>query len=292
MNYKFIFPVAALIVLLTIYGSTGNHRAENTGYQAALRLIGHRLLLSTGDTTSRVMPIKQVSGKKYQVRFEKPLSLEPDSLFRIISQTTKQSRLPEAYTADVIDCATNEVVYGFVMSGVDSNVIVPCLGRTLPKGCYYIAFDFTAAWPAGSKTSYLWAASILLVMLLAFLGYSYARRKKSHTVPEEETTPAHKGTIPIGGFRFNVPQRYLEMDGERTELTDKETKLLSIFAAAPNKIIDREQLQKEVWENEGVIVTRSLDVFVSRLRKKLDKDPNLKLVNVHGKGYKLEELAS
>jgi len=43
-----------------------------------------------------------------------------------------------------------------------------------------------------------------------------------------------------------------------------------------------------VWENEGVIVTRSLDVFISRLRKKLEKDPNVRLTNVHGKGYKLE----
>ena len=55
-----------------------------------------------------------------------------------------------------------------------------------------------------------------------------------------------------------------------------------------NTIIYREQLQKDVWENEGVIVTRSLDVFISKLRKKLEKDPAIRIVNVHGKGYKLE----
>ena len=47
-------------------------------------------------------------------------------------------------------------------------------------------------------------------------------------------------------------------------------------------------MQKEVWENEGVIVTRSLDMFISKLRKKLNKDPLVNIVNIHGIGYKLE----
>ena len=63
---------------------------------------------------------------------------------------------------------------------------------------------------------------------------------------------------------------------------------MHLLALSPNNTLDRDKLQKEVWENEGVIVTRSLDVFISRLRKKLEKDPNVRLTNVHGKGYKLE----
>ncbi|RYG36157.1 MAG: winged helix family transcriptional regulator, partial [Chitinophagaceae bacterium] len=55
-----------------------------------------------------------------------------------------------------------------------------------------------------------------------------------------------------------------------------------------NETISRDTLQKEVWENEGVIVTRSLDVFVSKLRKKLEADENVKIINIHGKGYRLE----
>jgi DNA-binding response OmpR family regulator len=47
-------------------------------------------------------------------------------------------------------------------------------------------------------------------------------------------------------------------------------------------------LQKEVWEDEGVIVGRSLDMFISRLRKKFEKDPLVKIVNIHGKGYRLD----
>ena len=129
-----------------------------------------------------------------------------------------------------------------------------------------------------------------MLTLLAYMAYFFYKRKKKVPISESESTVPDKNAINIGKFIFYVDQRHLEIDGERIELTDKETKLLHIFATTPNEIIDRQKLQKEVWENEGVIVTRSLDVFISKLRKKLEKDPNIKLVNVHGKGYKLELL--
>jgi DNA-binding winged helix-turn-helix (wHTH) protein len=288
MKYKFlfIFPIVALVVFLTLYGSTANgiNKSEETNYQTPLRLIGHKLLLSSGDSKSRVMPIKQLPGDELEIYFENELSLEPDSVFNIISKTIKSSKLPNDYTANVLECYGNEIVYSFVMSGNDKNVIVPCLGRTLPKGCYYISINFSPE--SGSKRNYILSGCILLLILLAYLMNLYFRRK-SNTIRENESTPVRE-TIKIGEFLFCFDQRYLEIYGERIELTDKESKLLYIFALTPNEIIDREQLQKEVWENEGVIVTRSLDVFISKLRKKLEKDSGVKLVNVHGKGYKLE----
>lgn len=57
--------------------------------------------------------------------------------------------------------------------------------------------------------------------------------------------------------------------------------------SASNLVIDRNQLLKEGWEDEGVITGRSLDVYVSKLRKKLEKDPAVSIANIHGKGYRL-----
>jgi DNA-binding response OmpR family regulator len=76
--------------------------------------------------------------------------------------------------------------------------------------------------------------------------------------------------------------------GNTIELTAKENKLLLIFARSPNTVIERGRLQKEIWEDEGVIVGRSLDMFISKLRKKLEGDLSIQLINIHGKGYKLE----
>lgn len=102
-----------------------------------------------------------------------------------------------------------------------------------------------------------------------------------------EARPVEEG-VRIGSYRFVPAERLLFLDGEKTELTAKEARLLEIFGRQLNQVIDRKQLQKEVWEDEGVIVGRSLDMFISRIRKKLDRDPSLKLINIHGKGYKLE----
>jgi DNA-binding response OmpR family regulator len=71
-------------------------------------------------------------------------------------------------------------------------------------------------------------------------------------------------------------------------LSKKECELLVIFVKNPNKIIKREELTKKVWEDNGVIVGRSLDTYISKLRKKLQGDDSIKLTNIHGVGYKLE----
>ena len=71
-------------------------------------------------------------------------------------------------------------------------------------------------------------------------------------------------------------------------MTGTEARVLLIFALSPNETIARSRLQKEIWEDEGVIVGRSLDMFISKLRKKLEVDQNIKIVVIRGKGYKLE----
>jgi DNA-binding response OmpR family regulator len=79
------------------------------------------------------------------------------------------------------------------------------------------------------------------------------------------------------------------MINEQTiDLTKTEARVLRIFALTPNEAIERSRLQKEIWEDEGVIVGRSLDMFISKLRKKLEPDPTLKIAVIRGKGYKLE----
>jgi DNA-binding winged helix-turn-helix (wHTH) protein len=289
MKYKVLLlpPLAVLLIFFTVYASSKDDKKmpEETRYLTALRMIGHRLLLSAGDARSRVLPVKQLPGKKFEVHFENTVSLRPDSIFRIINETVRRSSLPGDYTAEVVDCTSNEIVYSFVISHIDSNIIVPCLGRTMPQGCYYISISFASSTP--SIPGKAWIVAIALLSLSAWPLYSYLKKKRSAS-SEEEMTPVPKNVLSIGNFILHPDKRYLEIDDERIDLTDKESKLLHLLALSPNNTLDREKLQKEVWENEGVIVTRSLDVFISRLRKKLEKDPNARITNVHGKGYKLE----
>jgi DNA-binding response OmpR family regulator len=102
----------------------------------------------------------------------------------------------------------------------------------------------------------------------------------------KQEVPTSSG-IAIGNLLFLRESQQLVAGADIILLTAKEAKLLHVFANAQQEVIDRDQLMKEVWEDEGVIVGRSLDMFVSKLRKKLQADPRISILNVHGKGYKL-----
>ena len=91
----------------------------------------------------------------------------------------------------------------------------------------------------------------------------------------------------LGKFLFNVKGQHLLLGSEVIPLTDKECKVLELLHKNFGELIPRETLMQEVWINEGVITGRSLDMFVSKLRKKLSRDPELRITNVHGKGYRL-----
>ena len=86
---------------------------------------------------------------------------------------------------------------------------------------------------------------------------------------------------------FHPSNQLLRINDQPLELTFRESKLLNYFYTHQNQVLERERILEAVWEDEGVIVGRSLDVFVSRLRKKIKADPGLQIVNVHGVGYKL-----
>ncbi|MGB3618216.1 MAG: response regulator transcription factor [Catalinimonas sp.] len=80
----------------------------------------------------------------------------------------------------------------------------------------------------------------------------------------------------------------LECDGHARRLTQREADLLRMLARHPNQVVARERILKDIWGEEGYFVTRSMDVFVSRLRKYLRPDPTLRIRNVHGVGFCLE----
>ena len=110
------------------------------------------------------------------------------------------------------------------------------------------------------------------------------RQNQNYAIVKEPVTDL----AALGSFLFNVKGQLLHLGSEVISLTDKECKVLELLHKNFGELIPRETLLQEVWINEGVFTGRSLDMFVSKLRKKLSHDPELRITNVHGKGYKLE----
>jgi DNA-binding response OmpR family regulator len=123
------------------------------------------------------------------------------------------------------------------------------------------------------------------LLFLGFAGFIFLRSVKPRNVlPENQST----SMFTLGSVLFDAQNRKLMLNEKTIDLTETETRVLHIFASSPNETVERNRLQKEIWEDEGVIVGRSLDMFISKLRKKLEVDPDVKIVVIRGKGYKLE----
>lgn len=271
------------------YGRTARSPFGNAAAGIIMRQIGHQLLLAAGDDTSRVLPVQQVADNEFRISFESPFSFHPDTLIAIVSRNLATGgTLPAQYVVNVLACNNREVVYGFA-KGV-SNMPSPCSNRKQPADCYQIQILFSEP-PARVQNKMLWGAGASLIALTG-LGMWYKRRQKqpAHVAdtPEAASTEA---PVSIGAYAFYPEQQRLQYQQQEIPLTSKESKLLGIFARHLNQLISRDQLQKEGWEEEGVITGRSLDMYVSKLRKHLQQDIQVKLVNVHGRGYRLEVTA-
>jgi len=97
----------------------------------------------------------------------------------------------------------------------------------------------------------------------------------------------HRDVFKIGSFRFNYKPRLLSQGEESQLLSPKEADLLRMLCIYMNDVLPREQALNRIWKEDNYFTTRSMDVFVARLRKRLRPDPLVEIVNVHGNGFRL-----
>jgi len=326
-----------------------------------IRQIGHRLLLQAGDSTSRVLPVTEIKGGTFLLKFENEFVFNHDSLMMLTLGLLPKAQFPSGYTVTVHDCMDASIVYGFQVNNTSPDIL-GCRGRRQPSGCYTIEIAFRDLYEnveqkkadiaqrteelksfkvdpqeanrkfeelksfsvdsqeVNSKlaelesfNAHLWEGNpnpeefktttfdyrfITLVCsgMLVLLGVTLLiGRFGKRLVPvpvQNQDHPIIKESVPevpaLGKFLFDVKDQRLLLGSEVISLTDKEYRILELLNKNFGELIPRETLMQKVWINEGVITGRSLDMFVSKLRKKLSSDPELRITNVHGKGYKLE----
>ena len=92
----------------------------------------------------------------------------------------------------------------------------------------------------------------------------------------------------IGKYKFDVKNQILTINKDEKRLTKKETRILTFLCEHINDIAPRELILKNIWGNDDYFSGRSMDVFISKLRKYLSEDKNIQIINIHGVGFKLE----
>jgi len=279
----------SMLLLVSDFGY-GQVRHDERHIEVSLRLIGHQLLLKAGDSTSRVLPVRKIDDS-YLLTFQSELSIKPDRLVSLMDSVVRENELAMTYLVEVLECEKREVVYSFEMGHADRVDIIPCRGRDLPEDCYIISFtilehalplnpvtpatgNIASAPPTGIMP--LAISGALLVLITAL--WLWFRQKGNQANPE---------IISLGHFHFDPRNMVLVQGNTSTELTAKECDLLLLLYQSANETLERDYILHEVWGDEGDYIGRTLDVFVSKLRKKLGGDKDLRIVNVRGVGYKL-----
>lgn len=94
-------------------------------------------------------------------------------------------------------------------------------------------------------------------------------------------------TYLLGRLLFDTQKQQLTIDDKVIRLTTKESELLTLLAECMNSVLERGFALKSIWLEDNYFNARSMDVYITKLRRKLCDDPNVQILNVHGRGYKL-----
>ncbi len=289
---RWLWPLFALPLLPLFWpepaAKTDDFSAEKVNL--ALRKTADELYRKAGDDTSRIAAVEQTGEAIWRIRLEK--KFDYDALPALLEASFERHEIRRDYAVAVRDCDSSTVVLGFhrldflEKLGKTDSASVPCGGRQMPDGCHFLEIAFSKTktnWPSRR----LLGAAFLLLALGVAAGFGLARRQKKALKPAG-ILDEKADWLAFGNSRLDADGLRLECGGAVEKLTFREAKLLRLFVENADQLLERETILQKVWADEGVLVTRSVDMFVSRLRKKLAADPSVRIVAAHGVGYRLE----
>ncbi len=297
LKLNFIIPVAiaaaGLLAMQVVNrgGGESNEQQFSERVNLALRQTAHRLLVMAGDSVSAIPPVQQAEKNTWLVRLER--NFDYDSLPSVLQKAFSNHRIEGGYNVAVVDCEKGELMLGYLFNPLEPNSDIPCAGREQAAGCYNLRVTFAdlVTTPFEEKRSWILfaAACAALLVFSAYHFFIFLRKKRlAKENPALAFSPNGQNPIQFGRSALRADNQKLLCNGVAKDLTYREAKLLQLFCGHANQLLERDLILKSVWEDEGILVGRSVDVFVSRLRKLLKEDDTVRIVNVHGVGYRME----
>ena len=276
-TYILLIGISGFLSLLSLGSFISTDRQMGSSSEEinlAIRNAAHKLQLLAGDSNSAIDAI-EVKGNEYNLTFKSQLSY--DTLPKVLSASFMDFNIEEDYRVLVRNCWQENILLGYTKQSLQKNEVA-CIDREYKEPCSIISVVFKEQKDKNMN---------LLLVIPAFLLFGLSslalyRLIKPKAIQEKEVAETN-----LGNFLFEHDNQKLTIGKEEISLTFRESKLLSYLLINKNQVINRETILENVWGDEGVMVGRSLDVFISRLRKKLAADSNVQIKNIHGVGYKL-----
>lgn len=291
-----LFFITSCLMFIAFQEVIAQNSVQEKQVMLSMRKIGHEFLLNLGDSVSRVLPIEEEDGR-YKISFETELEFMPEMLVSTITEVLKEGNSADNYILEVESCDSNKVVYSYEVDPLRKDAVIACGTRFLPLDCYYVYLTFV---PGSYGNASLFATPpqtadptklakgkntkvpYLIILGLIFIGIFVYLLIRKRNKPELDSN-----LISIGAYQFNKITSELLYENQKMELTSKEADLLILLYNTMNTTVEREFILNKVWGDEGDYIGRTLDVFISKLRKKLEADSSIKIVNIRGVGYKL-----
>lgn len=297
MNLKFYISTVCVFVVSLSFITPSFALKDKSGQrtEVVMRTIGHEVLLAHGDSTSRVLPVEQIYDR-YIIEFDTKFEFQSSKLISAIDSVVKTTDIATHYIVEMLNADTEEVIYSYEVDGAVDFTRIPCGTRAQPLAAYSLHFTILKAGDsamlippsttadlrglsaehANNRSPILWAIPFFLLIGIAMYFYQ-----------KESDVSTNTHLIEIGDYLFDPRNMTLSLADHQVELTSKESDLLSLLHSSANATVERDDILRNVWGDKGDYVGRTLDVFISKLRKKLEGDTSVKIANIRGVGYRL-----
>jgi hypothetical protein len=296
-----VFSYCLLLLGLNL-GLSAQRLRDPARDAVAMRMIAHQLMLWQGDSSQAIPPVIALNETQFRINFNTDLQFTPKALVDFIAKVMRDYNIAEQYRVQVRNCMGDTIVYSFQVGGIESGDIVPCLGREQKKACYYLqvsildTFQVLAAEKDREEDLRLEEADInskwfylLIFIALVFGAFWYLMLRKNKIPENKELTETKDSEITwLGSTQFSAQRLSISFNNVKTELSAKESDLLAFLAQHLNQRVEKERILEAVWGDDGDYVGRTLDVFISKLRKKLALDSSIRIINIRGIGYQLQ----
>ena len=279
----FCFSLGGMMLFLHFFMQpvTEGPDALSTKMNLAIRQAVHNLHKIAEDSTSMIGAVQLIDENMHRIVIERAINY--DTLPAVLDASLQDYEIEEEYMVSIIDCELDEILLGYNRFAFEKGQVA-CKGRERNSDCNVLNVTFDTE--KNQNSFYLPFA--FLSFILGGIGLFISAKILDKKDKEINSPTSSINAIQIGNSSFEPQNLSIQIAGNSKKLTFRESKLLEYFALRPNQVLKREDIQDAVWSEEGVIVGRSLDVFISRLRKILKGDERVAIKNIHGVGYRLE----
>lgn len=235
-------------------------------------------LMTVADTMSERASLEKRSPNLFYVTTNSPVLNE--TVDTLINRELSIRNIKIDYELCIYNAQDDTLIYGNAVN-VKESPLIPEKSCEITDG---INKNFAVRFP--TRNSYVLGKSdvwILITFLMIVVSWSYYELKNKARVDYLLS----RGKIKLGNSCLDYHNQSIDVHKETYRLTHKESQILKLLFERPNQVIDRDIFLENIWKKDGFFVARSMDVFISKVRKYLNSDETIKIENLRSIGYRL-----